>query len=459
MLGVEPWSAQVEVLEAVRDNARVAVRSGHKVGKSRTAAIIAWWFACTRPDARVILTSASGRQVREILWREVVTLWRGAKRPLGCPPPAERPDAGASWPDGRQIVGFTTDEPERMAGISGAALLFLVDEASGVPAAIFEAIEGNRAGGARLAMFSNPTRTSGVFYDAFHSLRHLWRCVRISSRDTPNVLAGEVLIPGLATAEWVQEKLEEWGEDSPVFQVRVEGNFPSQGSDTVIGLGLVEDAVTRWRDLGADGVAELAKQLTDRLELGVDVARFGDDETVVVIGRGALVLEIAWTQGADTARACGFVTEVAKRHARERERPLAKVDPGGNPGVADGLRDAGWIEVVECNFGRSPDAHVARDFVDLRAQMYFAARDWLKAGGAVPPTPKLEADLVAPTYFFDAKTRIRVESKDDIRKRLRRSTDTGDALVLYCYRPPAVPDAPASCVAHARSRGLGGLYG
>jgi hypothetical protein len=263
VLGLRVWSRQQELLEAVRDHDRVSVRSGHKVSKSTSAAAVAWWWCSdpeTRPGARCILTSSGNRQVKSILWREVKKLWREAIVTPG-PTPAEAPDTGVQWGDGREILGFTTKEPERMAGFSGANLLFILDEASGIPEAIFEAVEGNRAGGAKILLLSNPTQVSGEFYDSHHSKRSFYTTLHISSEDSPNV-TGEARIPGLAIPAWVEEKRQEWGVDSPLYQVRVRGNFPGQAADAVTGLTLVLDAIERWEDT----------EETGPLDLGVDVA-------------------------------------------------------------------------------------------------------------------------------------------------------------------------------------------
>ncbi|HLY21543.1 MAG TPA: terminase family protein [bacterium] len=281
VLGLVPWARQREVLEAVLRHPRVAVRSGHKVGKSASAAGLALWWAATRPRSRVVLTSASYRQIRSILWRELKTLHAAARPPLGGELHAH-PDAGLQFSDGREIVGFNTTEPERMSGISGANLLFILDEASGIPDQIFQAIEGNRAGGARLVLFSNPTRTSGTFFDAFGTKREFWHVIHISSEETRNAQEGRDVIPGLATREWIEEKRREWGETSPLYQVRVRGDFPSQAENAIIGLALVEDATVRWVETPAEG----------RLTLGVDVARFGDDETVIFPVRGHKALAV-----------------------------------------------------------------------------------------------------------------------------------------------------------------------
>jgi phage terminase large subunit len=318
-IGVRTWSKQDEILRAIARSSRVAVRSGHKIGKSHSAAIVAHWWVSTRPGGLVVMTSATARQVQEILWKEFRGLHRTSRVPLG-PRPALQPSTGYRLADGRAVFGFSTKEPERMAGISGSNLLFIVDEASGVPEQIFEAIEGNRAGGARLLMFSNPTRTSGYFFDAFHTKAEFFERIAVSSRSTPNVVERRRVIPGLATFEWIEEKIHEWGESSPIFQVRVEGNFPSQSPDSVIPFGLLQAAIERYDETTASGL----------LHIGVDPARFGDDESTVCPRRGKLVFPIEAFQGLDGVQLGGKVLEVVrKRRLSEHERPRVKVDTIG----------------------------------------------------------------------------------------------------------------------------------
>jgi len=259
VLGVEPWARQVEVIEAVRDHKRVAVKSGHKVSKSHTAAGIALWFWCSFDDARVVMTSTTSRQVDDILWRETRMMRARAGLCVTCKaaneehadarargelvedvePPCvhsamiggeigDMARTGLKSDDFREIKGFTAREAEAVAGISGRHLLYILDEASGIKPEIFEAIEGNRAGGARVVMFSNPTKTSGEFFDAFNSKERFYSTHTISSEETPNATYGdddERAIPGLATREWIEEKKQEWGEDSALYAVRVKGEF------------------------------------------------------------------------------------------------------------------------------------------------------------------------------------------------------------------------------------------
>lgn len=426
ILGFVPWARQCHVLEAVLQHPRVAVRSGHKVGKSASAAGLALWWVATRPRSRVVLTSASSRQVRSILWRELRTLHAAATPPLGGDLHAD-PDSGLQFPDGREIVGFSTTEPERMSGISGANLLFILDEASGIPEDIFQAIEGNRAGGARLILFSNPTRTSGTFFDAFGTKREFWHPIHISSEETPNAVEGRIVIPGLATREWIDEKRREWGETSPFYQVRVRGDFPAQAENAIVSLALVEDATARWLETPAEG----------RLVLGVDVARFGDDETVIFPVRGHRALAPIIERKLDTVQVAGRVLEVARRLRADGERPIARIDViGVGAGVFDQLASAPEVEAVAVNVAEAPVGMENQErFAQFRDQVWFGIADWLKEGGAIPDDPKLEAELVAPTYTFDMRGRIKVDTKDKIKERLGRSPDRADGLGLAIVTP------------------------
>lgn len=420
-LGVRLWGRQIEIVRAVPKHRRVAVRSGHKVGKSTSAVVIALWFVCLFPRARVVITSASGRQVRSVLWKELRRVYKNARIPIGGTLHLV-PDAGLQFDDGREVVGFATDEPEKMAGTSSPNLLYLVDEASGVPEEIFEAIEGNRAGGARLVMFSNPTQTAGTFFEAFHIKSEFWHPIHISSEEAAAVSPP---IPGLATREWIDEKVREWGRESLLYRVRARGDFPLQGDNSVIALIDVEAAKERWDETKPDGV----------LHIGVDVARFGDDESVIWPVRGFYAFEPIVAQGQDTVAIAGLVMQVARNLRKGDEKPVVKVDViGVGAGVADQLRQFGSeIVLVEVNVA---SAATVKGYPLLRDQIWFGLGAWLHAGGAIPADSKLDGELLAPKYRFDLQGRQKVESKDEMKKRIRRSPDRADALGLGVFPPP-----------------------
>ena len=422
-LGTEPWDRQADILRAVPESPRVAVRSGHKIGKSRAAAILAHWWVATRPGAWVVMTSSSARQVKAILWHEFRLLYTKSRVRLG-PDPALEPSTGYALADGRRVQGFSTDKPERMAGISGQNVLFILDEASGIPEPIFEAIEGNRAGGARIVMFSNPTQTVGTFYDAFHAKREFWRTFKLSSEDTPNARAGRVIIPGLATAEWVDEKRREWGTESPIYAVRVKGDFPAQGSDVVVALAWLTQAQDIWPTTPTEG----------DLAFGVDPARYGDDDSVIAARRGKKILPLQAFTGLDGIQLAGRVVEAVRSLRRTGEpKPQVKIDViGVGASCADQLKQhRDILDVIEVNVS---EAATSENYHRLRDQLWFAAAEWLKEGGALPPDDKLAGELVAPHYGFDAQGRYQVESKDETKKRLKRSPNHADAVCLAIYQ-------------------------
>lgn len=424
VLGYEPWRRQADLLDAVASSDFVAVRSGHKCSKSTSLASLALWWVCTRPGGRVVFTAPTGHQVINIVWPEFRRLYRGARYPIGGRL-YETIDKGLKFGDGRECFGMTTDSVEAFAGLSGANLLFLVDEASGFPEPIFDAVFGNLAGGGKVVMAGNPTRTSGTFYDAFHSKRASWEPLHIASTEGPNFHGGD--IPGLATPEWVEWAKGQWGEGTPAWDVRVLGNFPSQAENAVIGLALIEAALARYASTPATGP----------LELGVDPARFGDDESTIVARRGLKVLSIEAYQGLDGPALASKVAQTAKRHARAGERPRVKIDSiGVGASPYDCLKAMKDIETVAVDAGRTASSG---DYVRLRDQLWFGCRDWLAGGGALPKDSKLEGELAAPTYSLDARNRMKVESKDDIRKRLKRSPDRADALCLSVFSPAPGP--------------------
>jgi phage terminase large subunit len=376
------------------------------------------------------MTSSTDRQVRLILWKELRRVYKAARFPIGGKLAID-PATGLQFEDGREIVGFSTKDPEKMAGISSPNLLYIVDEASGVGEPIFEAIEGNRAGGAKLVAFSNPTQTSGTFFSAFHEKRALWHTIQISSAESPNVTKTEKAIPGLADPAWIAEKVEDWGIDSPIYAVRVLGNFPSTAEDAIVGLLLLDEATGRWEETAAEGP----------LEFGVDVARFGDDSTAIAPRRGQKIFPLVCVQGFDNVQVVGKVLETARalRIGNERVRVKIDVTGGHGTGPADILRAMHSEEVDVVDVNSSSKSDTPEKFPNLRSQLHFGFAEWLREGGALPANDgKLEGEVVAPKYSFDPQGRRKVESKDEIKKRLGRSPDRGDAVMLAVYRGGSV---------------------
>jgi hypothetical protein len=428
-LGIMPWLGQKNILESLLVHDRVAVRSGHKVGKSNSAAGIALWWLETRQHAKVAMTSATYNQVKKILWKEIRSQSRKMRPRLGVNIPLD-PKTGINLPDGREIFGFATNEVENAAGFSSPEILYIIDEASAQSIDdIFEAIEGNLAGGGKVIMFSNPTRTSGVFYEAFHAGRASWHCIHIASSSTPNATTGDAIIPGLATRAWVEDKKMQWGVDSPLYQVRVQGNFPSQGERSVIPLWLVEEARGRYADVNFAGA----------LVLGVDVARDGDDESVIYPVRGYKAGKPITFRNLDGNQLAGRVLEFGKSLQIANERIVVNIDVIGiGASLFDALRlitsenKLNWV-VNGVNVAHKSDDDAM--YFNLRTQLAFGLRDWLKEGGTIPDDSLLEGEMVAVEYIFDSRGRYKLPDKSDEKKRLKRSPDRRNALELATYSP------------------------
>lgn len=468
ILGVTPWSRQEEVLLAVRDNERTAVASGHKVGKSASLAGLALCFYASFDDARVVMSSTTARQVDQILWRELSMLKARGGRCVECKkldPDGRRipaPCPHSALIDGelkglaksglksgfREIVGFTAKEAEAVAGISGANLLYLLDEASGIPQIIYDAIEGNRAGGARVVMYSNPTKTTGYFYDAFHKNARFWKCIQISSEESPNVIAGEKLIPGLAMRSWIEEKKDEWGEDSALYRIRVKGEFVTNESGRIFSVDAITQAQTRWSDRTTDAAGRIVEVAADpklgRLFIGLDPAGatgMGDD-TVFCFRRGPHVVAFEHRKGLDDeAHLIQLITLMAKR-AAPGETPVVVLDASGSIGASLGGRLRGYVEQNPKAFRllaiRSSD-RAQREFLTcerMRDELTLNLEKWLRSGGEIPADDKLAGEMHAMEWEIQPGSgRQKVTPKTKLKRELGRSPDRYDALALACYEP------------------------
>jgi len=511
ILGVEPWSKQVEILEAVRDHKRVAIRSGHKTGKSNSAGILALWFYCSWPDARVVMSSTTSRQVDTILWRELSMLRSRGGRCLECkreyqalldagvhqldadeklPKPCVHSAlidgeigrlarTGMRSDDFRTISGFTAKEAEAVAGISGKNLLFIIDEASGVPDEIFEAIEGNRAGGARIVLFSNPTKTVGEFFEAFHKKAELYKGIKVSSKETPNVVQGRTVIPGLAEREWCEEKGKEWGESSPQYRVRVEGDFPIGEDGRIFTLQAILEGEQRWPEVEAEG----------RLWVGFDPAGEAGtgDEMCLCPRRGRKAIRFDVHRGLDEYGSLLELLLLLVELREDGEKPVVVIDAEGEVGakVLTALRDyeEGAPRDSKLREFLNADSesalhkflgakHVPFDLVTVRSserakakgKIYHRLRDrlcgnladWLRGdpgkdnGGAIPEDAKLSAELHVLVWDKVDDGPLRLIEKREIRKILGRSPDRYDALALSVWEPMWTRDEEADDSAPAQ---------
>jgi hypothetical protein len=492
ILGIDPWSRQIEVLEAIRDYPRVAVKSGHKVSKSNTIAGASLWWYSSYNDARVVQTSVTSRQVDAILWLELKKMKSRGGRCLACklamhkmaeyegmqraeiayPRPCEHSAlidgeigemarTGLKSKDFREIVGFTAREAEAVAGISGANLIYFPDEASGISERIFQAMEGNRAGGARLAMFSNPTRNEGEFYKAFHEKKDLYHCITISSEETPNVVQGiENLIPGLANPAWIEEKKIEWGgPGSALYEVRVLGEFAQNEEGKAFSIHTIETSEALWHDMEED--------LTSRLFIGLDPAgpTGSGDESALSARRGLKQLTKQEFRGQTDESHLVHLLAMIENYSKPREVPVVVFDREGKIGASlfGYLKD--WLSRpqnrnrFELCAVRASDRAVRQPMIYDRVRDELASNleNWFRDGGAIITDPKLSAELHCFEWMTSVSGRLKITSKDDVRKLIQRSPDRFDALCLSAWEPLSVQAIGALGKPDSGTRGQSGV--
>lgn len=422
-LGDDLWEAQIEILESVRDNRRTSVKSCHDSGKSHIAARAAVWYLNAHPDSIVVTTAPTYRQVRNIIWRSIGTAYASAVRPLLGRVLTDRLEINHQW----YGFGFKADDNaatnfQGIHPISGRVLV-IVDEAAGVAPGVFEGIDAAMTSEhARMLLIGNPTSPEGEFYDSFHRNRGMYHTITISADRTPNIRAGHTIRPYLLTQAWINDAVAKHGEDSPYVQARVYANFPTVGDKNLIPLAWIERAHHDDTPAGAEPA-----------EAGLDVARYGGDENVLWVRRGAKALYTAAWTGLDTMETVGRA-----RLELERFPDLArvKVDAIGlGAGVFDRFRElrrqkAITWEPVEVNVGvasRSPDS-----FANLRHELWWGLRERFREGRIAGPFDDLTmGQLSSIRYRYDsAHAMPLVESKDELRRRGLRSPDRAEALLL-----------------------------
>jgi hypothetical protein len=417
VLGWDPWEKQVEIAKSVRDHKKSAVKSCHDSGKTAAAARIGLWFLYSFQPSIVLTTAPTFRQVEELLWREIRGAYNKSRIPLGGEMyRTPKLNLDNDW----FALGLSTDEPEKFQGFHSANILLIGDEAAGVPEDIFTAADTSlTTANARELLIGNPSSTSGRFYDAFHSKRHLYNRIHISAFMTPNFTEGKMVRPYLIMPEWVEEKRKEWGEGSPLYQIKVLGEFPEATVDTVIALAWLEAAAQRSLDPGGEAS-----------EIGCDVARFGDDMTSLAVRQGPVLLHLESHSQRDTMWTAGRCIEIR----REWKAAKIKVDDIGiGGGVTDRLKEQGE-PVVAINAGEKPSD--PERYPDLRSELWFMIAERAKEGrldtSHVPERQRalLEAQLTSPKYTIDSHGRRVVEKKSETKKRLGRSPDDADAVIL-----------------------------
>jgi len=402
---IELEEYQERVLRAIARSNKVGWRSGHGVGKTTTAAITAIWFLLTRPYSKVITTASSWRQVSKVLWPEIHKWLRNADWDfIGKPTKMETLKLGIEIGPDWFATGEASDIPEKLEGFHADYILYIVDEAKIVPKETFESIEGALTSGkeAKMLVISTPPpEMAGYFYEVFSRKRLGFEIFHTSAIDSKRV-----------SREWVESRKAEWGEDSPVYQTRVLGEFAESGEDNLIPLKWIEAAVNRDVDTGT-------------VEIGGDIARFGSDRTVITVRDGKKLVAIQKYSKEDTMKTTGRFVEAIKKYKPEN----IKIDVIGiGAGVVDRLVEQGY-EIDAVNVAEKADN--TEKFLNRRAELYWGLRERFQQGDiSIPDDESLIGELANIKYEFTSRGQIKIEAKEKMKKRGMRSPDLADAVML-----------------------------
>jgi Phage terminase large subunit. len=411
----EDWDEwQKKVLFDIAHSKMTSVRSGQGVGKTALEAMAIIWFLCCRPYPKVVATAPTRQQLYDVLWAEVAK-WLNNSKVKNLLQWTKTKVYMIGHDDRWFATAKTATKPENMQGYHEEYMLFIVDEASGVADLIMEAILGTLSGDEnKLLMCGNPTRNSGTFYDSHHKDRANYKNHKVSSLNSKRT-----------SKENIEMLKRKYHEDSDVYRVRVLGEFPKAEPDVFISLDIVEAAI--MRELEDDG----------DLEIGVDVARYGDDETVIAPRVGPRLIDLKTYSKQDTMKTAGWVITTAKDLMNElqKQRCVVKIDDDGiGGGVTDRVREVVQeeglnIHVVDCHNGGAPGDK--EHYEDWGAESWASIRDHLQDGDIqLIDDDDLVGQLTTRKYTITSKGRIRLETKKEMKKRGLHSPDRADAVVL-----------------------------
>ena len=433
-----PDKEQAKILESVAKNQLTTVRSGHGVGKSTVEAWVVIWFLLTRPFPKIPCTAPTQHQLFDILWAEISKwirnnpilqkdlIWTKEKVYI------------KGYPEEWFAVARTASKPDALQGFHAEEVLYIIDEASGVDDKIFEPVLGALStSGARLLMCGNPTQLSGFFYDSHHKNRASYTTFHIDGRNSSRV-----------SQDFVQTIIRMYGEDSDVFRVRVAGEFPLQEEDIFIPLSLVEHSIMTEYSI---------PQKPTLLHIGADIARFGDDKTVIGYKVNEKVTFYKKRRGQDTMKTADDIVllgeELMKRYSYTEPIPI-KIDDGGvGGGVVDRLRQIKrnqperfwWMEIYPVKFGqRIQHKHYYDSTTYMMAVVKKLLQPYDEQGNPkpieliLPNDDDMAAQLSGRKYFLTENSKIKIESKKEMKKRGRPSPDEADCILLLCLpiKPP-----------------------
>lgn len=447
-LGHLTWGKQREILWSVRDNEKTAVRASHGVSKTYTAAEIAVWFLNCVPNSKVITTAPTYTQMKMLLWSEINKIYATSRIKLEgeCLMTEIKTDDADHY-----AFGFSTDKPARAEGWHAPAMLFIFDEAKGIPNWLWDSTQGLLTGG--LCRWLVMSTTDGIqvgepYHKIFIGEKSEWNRIHISAFDTPYFTSEKfraIDVPDLSRPDIFRRRLVDpqdimiqiaspsyaegckakWGEDSVLYQTKVLGEITDASADSIIKLSQVlamtkNAADPEFKDEGQE-------------EAGVDVARGGTDDTVMYRRKGLRVTDhrvIPSKQLPEKAKLIFIAEEVERFIGHNKKLPIKVDDTGVGGGVTDKLQADGYT-VVPINFGG--EAKDRDHYPNTASEMWFEVGK-IAHEIACDASDRLQAELVNRRQKnLDSRGRRVVESKDEYKARGFRSPDEADGFLLAFY--------------------------
>jgi phage terminase large subunit len=411
---LDDW--QAEFVQAFNSNQRLALKACKGPGKTAVIAMLCWLFLVTRRNCKIAATSITSDNLADNLWSELAkwqarspilqSLFTWTKTRIVC---KEAPEnwfmSARTWPKSANAQ----QQANTLAGLHADYLMFVLDESGGIPDAVMAAAEGGLSTGkeTKILQAGNPTHLEGPLYRACTSERRLWYVQEITGDPDDPKRSSRVSI------KWANEQIEKYGRENPWVLVNVFGKFPPASINTLLGPDEVEAAMNRMlmpKDY------EFAQK-----RLGVDVARFGDDSTVIAPRQGLRAFPMEQMRN---ARGPEIAARIALAKQNWDWEACFVDDTGGFGGaVIDSMLQGGMQPIPVNAAGKADDPR----YFNRRSEMHFRAAEWVKRGGALPNDRDLKAEMTAVTYTF-VNGKFRVMEKDQIKEIIGRSPDRFDAL-------------------------------
>ena len=385
-----------------------AISSGHGIGKSAETSWVILWAMSTRPGLAGVVTANTKNQLETKTWRELATWHKRAINEHWFEWSATK-FAHRDFPQTWYVSAIPQSEhnSEAFAGLHAEHVLIIYDEASAIPDIIWEVTEGAMTTPRSMWFcYGNPTRNTGRFRECFGKYKHRWATSQIDSRTC--TMTNKVKL-----AEWEADH----GADSDFFRVRVRGEFPRSATNQLISSEAVQEA--RSRSIGMD------EHTFQPVIIGIDVARFGADETVITIRQGRKLLEQQFYRGLDNIQVGAKAAEIYRSIPSVGGLMVDEVGVGS--GVVDYLKHLGY-PCIGVNAGAKPDN--PKLYFNKRAEMWGRMKEWVEAGADIPDDAELAEQMTALEYDYTPKEQIRLEKKESLKARGLSSPDRADSLSI-----------------------------